>query len=515
MSHHWSAAGKKSSRTKSAWNWPEFEFLIEAKIQPSQRLRLEEQFDISLREQALELVTERVQQPGKNSKWVVETALKDLRDGVAESAPPLPKAEVATRAMESVTQPSVGTIKRRSQLSPKLLNGLPLWVKRYPWLSDYILYCRVASGSEIPLDFLILTGLGCMSAAMGNLLRIDVWSLQNTVNLYGLLIGDAGMTRKGTALRFARTLVAEAFPDRWRLDGASREALESELKVLPYGLVVKDEFQEMVGGSDSGYKGDFRLLMNTLHNVSEYRTSFRNRGQTNIDYPAVTVLGGMTPSQFWKDADGGTFGAGLFSRLLVTWDTAWGEPTGVVDRELRDDVRRTLVDWLRSSPPKVPTVVTISGDDHQALMDWADELGERYPKFADAPIAARAAIHAMRVAVLLWACRERITPHGNIPSSDIDTARSYLEDLYLVASNEIETHMSKTPEGRQMKEILRLVSEQGGVMRKDHLLREMEIMGFKANQLFDTLEQRKDVLLDDETTDDGEKITWVRLTRDA
>ena len=491
-------------RNESIWGWRAFEQVLRCRISTGVRRRIAKQCDPAIRDRILEALTLMMDGVERGHSSMIFTAYRSLDEplfDVPVQTPmiTIPVPQVATPTTAYSAPFLVGTVR-----------GLPMWLPGVPWLYDYVSLMR--SQASIPIAYLMLCGIAALSHALTNKLRIDAWGVQNTVNIFSLLIGPAGRSHKSTAIRQVRALIQEAQPGSWQVEGFSQQALEEELKGQPHGLVIQDEFHSFLTGGNQSFKDDARRFLMSLHSVDVYRTQYIKRGKVNINHPSVSLLGGMTPHQFFEDNDKGLFSDGLMSRLLTSWNLSLGQVVAPISDDRRMEVRSWLVRWLQNIAPAVDTLVMVDPEDMEELQTWAGRLNEAALQIGGAPLTERGLTYALRCGVLFWAAAERPRSRTYIPRCYLNMAMWFLEELYHITQENLEDRLAKTPDGRIMNNILIALREAGGEMYKDELLKLTELTEQKFMGYLGTLGKRKEVLwMDEETAIPGEERTLVKL----
>lgn len=513
--HHWQTAGRKAWSQPSPWQWQEFQDILRCRIAPKTRSRLEKVCDdISLRDRMLEMVVGKMDGEERGHADFIFTAYSEAQKERTNHEPPPQSVREAVSHLRAAAvalgAKPLSPDLYEPRLDPAILKGYPAWLRAYPWLSDYVLYLR--SQSELPIQFLLFAGIAMLLVSLGSSVRVQLWGKENTVNLYILFIGVAGKVRKSHAIDLGREMLTRALPHIWHVDGISAEKMEGRLRERPSGLVVQDEFHRLLIGQ--GFKEDLRGMILSLHNKSVYATSYIKRGDTNILHPAVSIVGAMTTQGFWDLVDKGLFSGGLFSRFIPVWSDYVGERLSRLAQEEIEDTGYVLRRHLELLGTDKDAVLMLAPEDAEALDAWEKSIEKDAMIFGNASVAARLATNTFRVAVALWASRERPTNRTYIPKDCLEAAKQLMTTVYLTAQEQLELGLAKTPEGRQMLTILNLLRENGGKMTYHDIAKEMEILDNKLDRLLVTLERRKEITLQTDTVDGmvgSEEIQWVRL----
>jgi hypothetical protein len=187
----------------------------------------------------------------------------------------------------------------------------------------------------------------CLSMVGTYLGRQYTFKLGHTVlypNKYVMLIGTPG-TRKSTAIKIAKSILAGTGYDKFSGDKSSKEKFMMDLAgeefdgepnnsdILERNLwgdagaapaemyIACDEFNDFIGNNNIEF-------ISLLGNLWDYNGVFKNRIKTgksvSITDPTISILGGNTPVSFARAFPPDVLGQGFFSRLLLVQ----GDPTG-------------------------------------------------------------------------------------------------------------------------------------------------------------------------------------------
>jgi hypothetical protein len=158
--------------------------------------------------------------------------------------------------------------------------------------------------------------------------------------MYVMLMGNPG-ARKSTAIKMVKRILTGAGYDTIAADKSTKEkfildlaGLESQdgdtsLDQQLWGasteeaklFVMADEFNDFFGNNIL----DFVSFLGTLWDYSGvYKNRIKNGVSVEINNPAVSILGGNTPTQFATTFPPEIFGQGFFSRILLIY----GESNG-------------------------------------------------------------------------------------------------------------------------------------------------------------------------------------------
>lgn len=233
------------------------------------------------------------------------------------------------------------------------------------------LYFSYTENSESPLIFHRWSMLTAVGASLGRQYRLPFGEFNIYPNQYVMLIGDPG-TRKSTAIKLAKKVLANAGYDKFAAERTSKEkflldlegvvgdegevlsknqvmanlfgeAADSEAKEV---FIVADEFNEFVGSSNL----EFLSLLGSLWDWDVESAPFKQRLKTSrsvsIYQPTINILSGNTHAGFAEAFPPQALGQGFMSRLILVFGESSGKKLPFPVRP-SDSLRSQLLDMLR------------------------------------------------------------------------------------------------------------------------------------------------------------------------
>lgn len=211
-------------------------------------------------------------------------------------------------------------------------------------------YLSFTSATEAPMIFHRWSIIGCIGAALGRQYYLPFGDSEIFPNMYIMLIGDPG-TRKSTAIKGAKRLLADTGYDHFSADRTSKEKflIDLEGKTDEDGkpkdaasimadmfgddatgsdpcesFIVSDEFNEFVGAGNI----EFLSMLGNLWDWNSPKVPFKQRLKTSrsvsIYQPTISILSGNTHAGFAQAFPPEAIGQGFMSRLMLIY----GETTG-------------------------------------------------------------------------------------------------------------------------------------------------------------------------------------------
>lgn len=198
----------------------------------------------------------------------------------------------------------------------------------------FSMYTDFTQGTEVPRIFHRWSSIVALGAYLGRNCFIAHGHFQVAPNIYVMLMGESG-TRKSTAIRIVKKVLERAgFKDfspektskeKYITDmaAASRDSMADEVwsDEPVVSLIAADEFNDFVGQGNM----DFLSLLGSLwDHHGNYRAPTQKHGETVINNPTISILGGNTQTNFALAFPPEILGQGFFSRLLLIH----ADPTG-------------------------------------------------------------------------------------------------------------------------------------------------------------------------------------------
>jgi len=262
----------------------------------------------------------------------------------------------------------------------------------------FSLYLEYTADTECPTFFHRWAGITCLSASLGRELYLKNGHFKLYPNLYTLLIGVSG-TRKSTAIKMSERLLklagyntfaakktrqekflldlsesgaragVESYDSSSFLDddflgeeedlgagGKDIEYLEATKRPPAEIFICADEFNDFIGTGNL----DFMSILGSLwdyEGVFDYK--LKNSKSVYINEPAVTMIGGITPTQLNITFPAEAIGQGFFSRLIVIHaESSKIRHTWMPDPN--EKLERELIEILRSRRKELKGEVVLS-----------------------------------------------------------------------------------------------------------------------------------------------------------
>lgn len=249
-------------------------------------------------------------------------------------------------------------------------------------------YLNYTGGTEVPTFFnrwACIGGLGAWAMQ-------DIWfpfgAGKIYPNIYAMLVGDPG-SRKSTAIKSMKSLLKEAGYSYFAGEKTSKEKFLEDLASNNSGgagddlsrvdavlfgdydseatpcMIAADEFADFFGNNTM----EFVSLLGVLWDFSGVYNNKTKSGQTSINNPNISILGGNTVDTLCRTFPPEVMGQGFFSRILFIHGEANGRkiafPRIIPDEDtiyMRNEllrVRESFAGQMVASPEAYKAMETI------------------------------------------------------------------------------------------------------------------------------------------------------------
>jgi hypothetical protein len=228
--------------------------------------------------------------------------------------------------------------------------------------SLFDLYFEYAKDTEPPLIYHRWSLIASVGAFLGRQFWFPFGTTRIFPNMYVMLIGNPG-TRKSTAIKMARRVVASAGYDKFAAERTTKEKFLLDLEGAPdepsyyYNadrgrrtttasdvlknlkltsgddehdgvpreiFITADEFNEFAGTGNLDFLSTLGALWDWDDEIATYKQRFKNSKSISIFQPTISLLGGNTHSSFKLAFPEQAIGQGFLSRLVLVHS----EPSG-------------------------------------------------------------------------------------------------------------------------------------------------------------------------------------------
>lgn len=220
------------------------------------------------------------------------------------------------------------------------------------WLSNYLAFVK---RTEPPATYHTWTALFLISSALQRKTWLDFGSLRAYPNIYVMLVGPAGRTRKSWAINYGRQILEGVTRVSISADCPTREALIRELAKSEAGQntpdgqyihhcslsVMSAEFGVFLGQNDVKLISD---LTDFYDCRDHWKKDTKTQGSDDIYGIYLSILGGITPEGIVTHLPQDAIGGGFTSRLITVVENSkdHSEPKPSLVEALRPDLIHDL-----------------------------------------------------------------------------------------------------------------------------------------------------------------------------
>jgi hypothetical protein len=248
------------------------------------------------------------------SPQAIEAAL--LSENKARCDPSLPEKDVRDIA-RSVSRYKPVTVpqeepKIREQLFDEITVDSIIPLSGFLW--DYVDY--FSELTDAPRIFHLVLGYVSLAAIVGNRVYFSLAGDKLFPNLWTVVIGPSGMSRKSTSLNKSRSVVSAVDPKAVFAPDFTSEALLDLLSSTPQGVFYHSEFRSLYGMLAKDYMSGAKALLTELYDSpEEYRRETKGRS-VQIRQPVLSMASATTTNWLISRNSDDDFGGGFLARFL-------------------------------------------------------------------------------------------------------------------------------------------------------------------------------------------------------
>ena len=365
------------------------------------------------------------------------------------------------------------------------------------WLDGYLEY---TTNTEPPYMYHMWMGISTIASLLQRKCCLEWGTLKFYPNMYIVLVGPPGRTRKGTAMNLAKPFLHE-LDIKIAAEATTREALIRALaeasdttpdmasgKLYTHSslTVFSPELTVFLGYNNSQLLSDLTDWFDCSERW-KYRT--KHQGIDDIIGVYLTLIGGTTPDLIRTTLPLDAIGGGLTSRMIFIYEHDKGKIVpypGLTDEQL------VIYDKLRKDAARIHLLrgnFKVTKDFLNRWFDWY--TNESNPTFNDSRFAGyfeRKPMHIMKLSMIMCASR---TDDMKITEGDLNRAIKLMNDT--------ERKMPRTFSGvgsHQNAAVLTQVMNEIGLskkMRRSQILQlfHRDLDGWMLDNMIKTLEGMK------------------------
>lgn len=327
------------------------------------------------------------------------------------------------------------------------------------FLKDYVTFAEPLT--EAPIQYHIATALAMVSTVLGRNVYLSEGATDYYPNLYILVIGESGITRKSTAIGLLYKFLPKLNPDYILGATMSPEALLEAFKRSYCHIILYDELKYLIVNEEKSYgKGLIALFTSLWANPPTYRVDTKNIkiDERIIENPTLNILAASTPD--WLQVKEADILGGSMGRFLPICSSNTTKRLAIRP-EMDEVVLNTLFNKLK----------IIQGLNGKYI--WQDEAQETFKglyneiyddfqkepnKALIQPYWARIDTHIRKLAIIFDACS--LEPTFNITKDNLMRAWGIME-LITGYYKEMLGGITYSVIGKKEKQLLDMVEESG------------------------------------------------------
>jgi len=312
------------------------------------------------------------------------------------------------------------------------------------WIDSYLLY---TDNTESPTSYHQWCGLSTIAGALQRRCYLQ-WGLAETIypNLYVVLIGPSGRTRKGTAIGIAKdllkrtagiTVVPESSSGRQAMILAMKRAsknfedpIDGKIKFHCSVTAFSEELSVFLGQGDIAYLSN---LTDWYDSKDDWEYETVGRGKDSLQGLCLNLCGGTAPDWIQSMIPHEALGGGFTSRVIFVVEE---KKRKIVPEYLVDDATRELGGKLLRDLERIGNLsgeMTFSQEGKDAYTSWYidqdTKLSAGNPAVPDLRFAGYCERRATHLRKLMIICSASRSDDLKLTKEDFNRAKGLLESV--------------------------------------------------------------------------------------
>ena len=375
---------------------------------------------------------------------------------------------------------------------------------------------KVTKIVESPTSYLEWAGYATVAAVMRHRLYIDFPSRRTKVtpNIYVLLVGDSGATRKSTPLKIANFLLKRVGNTKL-IEG--RASIQGVLKEL---AGKKREGKRILEGAAAMlYSEEFAAFLvkdpsttSILTDIYDYKDTheilLKSEDTLKLENVCITLLS-ATNAAFLQDMFTKTdlYGGLVGRTIFVIEERARHKNLGLHDDTSEKDWDPLIHHLIKLSQMEGPVVISEQANEY--LEQWYNDTDFSWRE-SKTGYEHRAHTHVMKMALIFAACEEGFNKEINLSHCEraVELINSYRKNYHQLVAT-VGTSINTTTQAAKDITLILFRSVKEKLTKRDILQRAPDIDSETFEKAMITLEQKGFVKLG------GTGTTFYELTKDA
>jgi hypothetical protein len=310
------------------------------------------------------------------------------------------------------------------------------------WLDSYLKY---TDNTESPVSYHTWCGLSVIAGALQRRVYLQ-WGLAETIypNLYVVLIGPSGRTRKGTAIGIAKsmlkatpgiTVVPESSSGRQAMILAMKRAsknfedpIDGKIKFHCSVTAFSEELSVFLGQGDIAYLSN---LTDWYDSKDDWEYETVGRGKDSLQGLCLNLCGGTAPDWIQSMIPQEALGGGFTSRVIFIVEE---KKRKIVPEYVVDDATKELGEKLQRDLERIANLageMRFDEEGKQAYVDWYidqdTKLSAGQPAIPDTRFAGYCERRATHLRKLMLVCSASRGDDLKLTKADFLKAKGLLE----------------------------------------------------------------------------------------
>ncbi len=278
------------------------------------------------------------------------------------------------------------------------------------WVGDYV--SMMLPLCEAPEQFHLASGLGLIGASAGRRVSARYVSKSLYANMYIMIVGVAGNSRKDTAIEFAINMPDRQDGRSWNdspyqvlTDVGSPQGLMSILQKTPNVWLYVTEYERLAQNAHRSSTSAIFPLLTTAWNTPRKIENVTIGNPIEAKFPYLSTIAAVQPDVLTKEMLPGDISNGFASRWLFVPGAGrdpMAEPPDIDEaaaHKLYGSLLNTLEKYEKG--PNGETRLILSSEAHDRWLNWYDEDGRRPVNSDDeASMKSRLGVHIRKLALI-------------------------------------------------------------------------------------------------------------------
>lgn len=309
------------------------------------------------------------------------------------------------------------------------------------WLTKYIEYTE---NSESPISYHTWCGLSVIAGALQRRVYLK-WGLGRIIypNLYVVLVGPSGRTRKGVAIGIAKeflkkipnvTVTPESSSGRQAMIMAMKRAIvnfqdpsDGKIKFHCSVTAFSEELSVFLGQGDIAYLSN---LTDWYDSKDDWEYETVGRGKDSLQGLCLNLLGGTAPDWIQSMIPHEALGGGFTSRIIFVVEEVKRK---IIPKYIPTDEELAVQEILQSDIERISQLageITFDEDAEKLYIDWYidqdKKLSAGQPAVPDTRFAGYCERRATHLQKLMILCSASRSDELKIRAADFHRALSLL-----------------------------------------------------------------------------------------